>query len=119
MTATSLSKEASAVVEAARALGVRITDRTKNGVVIGLTPPAFYKALFELAEKIEDFDRATGGGVNLEPELARFKTAVAGVFRWMKAQGIDVAEPHRIVSDALEGADTAGPAPPAAAPGGL
>jgi hypothetical protein len=102
-----MKKEIIDLVEAVRALEMRISptlDNDKNVKLFGDKKEYPYK-FYNLLIALEAFDKAGSNSFDdiEDPALdsAKLRLALDGVFKWMRSVGIDVSEPHAIVSDTL------------------
>lgn len=113
-----MKRQMLAVIEAARSLQVnRIpTEDEPEKIRIDCPRLEFGPRLYELASCLEDFDRAGGTEAAMaevdDPAMdaARLRVCLDQVFRWMRAQGVDVREPHSLVAKQLRHAPQ--PLPP-------
>ena len=104
-----MKRETAEVVEAARGLQIKLAPKPSNpkNVRIAGEKATFPDRLHRVAVALVALDKA--GSRSLEPEgeddfdVARLKMSLDGVFRWMRSAGIDVSEPHAVVSAALGG----------------
>lgn len=108
-----MRKEIHDLIEAVRRLDIRISDGSLPGCVkLGGPAMDFPARLMEVQRALEAVDKAGGADAALgdssvsadaaAAQAAQLRTAIDGVFRWMRVQGLDVSEPMEIVGDALE-----------------
>ncbi|MFC4236065.1 hypothetical protein ACFOY8_12540 [Thalassospira xianhensis] len=102
-----MRRELVELIEAARKLGVQRIPTPDNPRYIRIVGDRkdFPDRLYRVAIALEAVDRLGSKaleGVN-DPTLnaAHLRLAVDGIFRWMKATGVDIQEPYQIVAAAL------------------
>ena len=105
-----MRREVFGVVEAARSLQVVLapTEANARGIRLGCSRAELPERLWRVAKSLETFDRAGASamgsaqaGSDPAMDAARLRVALDGVFRWMRSTGLDIAEPHALVSQAL------------------
>lgn len=105
-----MRKEIVTLIESARNLNIRLVDTSgkpnHSGVKIGGKREDFPPKLKQVALALEGVDRAGSDAFEgLKSHAAmdpiRLRMALDGIFRWMKAMGIAVEDPHDIVASAL------------------
>lgn len=104
-----MRREIVELVEAARDLQVLLAPRPDNhrSVRIGGPRDNFPDRLWRIAVALERVDRAGAAGLSQDEaddpvmDAAKLRMALDGVFRWMRSNGMDVSEPHSVVSAAL------------------
>lgn len=97
------------LIEATRALKVQRSPVEGNpyNIRIGGNRTEFPGRLYRLAVALEAVDRAGSSAIesvdasNPAMDAARLRMAIDGVFRWMRATGVDVDEPKEIIAEAL------------------
>ncbi len=101
-----MRREAHALVEAVRALRLALTGKpAPRCVTVGASATEFPERLAALQRALETLD-ATGGALDAlgAPEdMEKLRKGVDGIFRWIKLQGLDTAEPLQILTEALTG----------------
>jgi hypothetical protein len=112
-----MRREVVELIEAARALKVQRVPRPDNprNIRIGGDRKEFPDRLHRMAVALEAVDRAGAqalDGMGRDPSMdaARLRMALDGVFRWMRSVGMDIAEPHAVVANALGAQAKAGKA---------
>lgn len=102
-----MKREVVELVEAARRLEIRVAPKPDNprAIRISGSRAEFPDRLYRVAVALAAVDRAGAAALDgtSDPasDAARLRMALDGVFRWMRSCGMDVAEPHAIVANAL------------------
>lgn len=92
------------VIEAARNLQIRIaSDGDEEQVVIGGSRHDFPDRLKAVARSLEEFDRSGAKDISVSASMdpIKLRKALDGIFRWCRASGLDISDPHMIVASAL------------------
>jgi hypothetical protein len=104
-----MRREIAGLIEAARGLRLKLDPQPGDPlkVRIGGGREDFMVGLHGLAVALENLDRSGSASTDITPaddpslEPANLRAALDGVFRWLKATGVDITEPHAIVAEAL------------------
>lgn len=105
-----MRKEAHALVDAVRALGLALTGKpAPRCITVGIPAAEFSVGLARVQEALEALDRS--GAASEDPEVVEnMRKGIDGVFKWVRLQGLDTAEPLQILADALAGRASRRPA---------
>lgn len=107
-----MQTEAANLAEAARNLGLELVLPGEGEVKVRCPKGEFAGRLAALQKALECWDAAQGASSGNGPsEAARMRLALDALFRWMRATGMDVTEPHAVVAAALRGAGGSKSAP--------
>ena len=100
-----MRKEAHALVQAVRRLGLSLTSKpAPRCVSVGIPAAEFPVRLADLRRALEALDAAEADEMSPTGEDAeKLRKGIDGVFRWIRLQGLDTAEPLQILTEALTG----------------
>lgn len=100
-----MRKEAHALVQAVRRLRLALTGQPEPRCVsVGVPAAEFPVRLADIQRALETLDAADAADpVPTGDDAEKLRKGIDGVFRWIRLQGLDTAEPLQILTEALTG----------------